>query len=181
MLDYVTEPRWLNEREMRLWQNFLAAGVLVEREIDQDLKREGLSHTQYEVLSRLSASPDQRLRMTELADAMFSTKSGLSYQIAQLEKAGLVRRETCSSDVRGVIAILTPAGRHRLEATAPAHVTTVRRILVDILTAEQQQAIAAGLEVVVSRLTAEGSTAKSSRPVEAAGIDIATGSSTTAR
>ncbi|MGY1939997.1 MULTISPECIES: MarR family winged helix-turn-helix transcriptional regulator [Nocardia] len=80
----------------------------MEREIDQHLEREGLTHTQYEVLGRLSTAPHQRLRMTELAGALYSTRSGLSFQITQLEKAGLVRRETCPTDVRGVIAGLTP-------------------------------------------------------------------------
>ncbi|WP_067689762.1 MarR family winged helix-turn-helix transcriptional regulator [Nocardia jejuensis] len=148
----MTDATWLNQREMRVWEGFLAAGALVGREIEQHLKREGLSHTQYEVLVRLAAEPDSRVRMTELADALYTSKSGLSYQITQLEKAGLVRRETVPGDVRGVIAVLTDAGRRRLEQIAPGHVETVRRVLVDVLTPAQQTAIAEGLGEVVTRL-----------------------------
>ncbi|MFQ6394462.1 MarR family winged helix-turn-helix transcriptional regulator [Nocardia sp. KC 131] len=149
----MADAKWLNEREMRTWQGFLAAGALVGREIEQQLKQEGLSHTQYEVLVRLAAAPEGRLRMTELADALYTSKSGLSYQVTQLEKSDLVRREPCETDVRGVIAILTEHGRGRLEQIAPGHVATVRRVLIDMLTSEQQDAIADGLGTVAQRLT----------------------------
>ncbi|ATL67888.1 MarR family winged helix-turn-helix transcriptional regulator [Nocardia terpenica] len=148
----MTEPRWLDDREMRLWQSFLAAGALVEREVAQHLKTEGLSHTQYEVLARLSAAPAHRLRMTELAEALYTSKSGLSYQITQLEKAGLVYREPCPSDERGVIAVLTATGRRRLERIAPGHVATVRRALIDGLTPAQQDLIADALAEIAHRL-----------------------------
>ncbi|MFI6362318.1 MarR family winged helix-turn-helix transcriptional regulator [Nocardia sp. NPDC050630] len=149
----VTDAKWLNEREMRTWQGFLAAGALVGRQVEQHLKQEGLSHTQYEVLVRLAAAPEGQLRMTELADALYTSKSGLNYQVTQMEKAGLVRREACPTDVRGVIANLTAAGRDRLEQIAPGHVETVRGVLIDVLTPEQQEAIAAGLGEVARRLS----------------------------
>ncbi|WP_067835343.1 MarR family winged helix-turn-helix transcriptional regulator [Nocardia lijiangensis] len=148
------EPNWLDDGEMRAWHGFLAAGALVNREIEQHLKREGLSHTQYETLVRLAAAPDGELRMTDLADALFTSKSGLTYQVAQLEKAGFVRRAAAPCDERGVVAVLTAAGRHRLEQVAPGHVATVRRALLDVLTPAQQRAIAEGLGAVAQRLTA---------------------------
>ncbi|WP_433734213.1 MarR family winged helix-turn-helix transcriptional regulator [Nocardia sp. CA-129566] len=146
------DTKWLNEREMRTWQGFLAAGALVGRQVEQHLKQEGLSHTQYEVLVRLAAAPDGQLRMTELADALYTSKSGLNYQVTQLEKFGLVRREACPTDIRGVTAVLTTEGRHRLEQIAPGHVETVRRVLIDVLSPQQQEAIATGLGEVVRRL-----------------------------
>ncbi|MGW4715818.1 MarR family winged helix-turn-helix transcriptional regulator [Nocardia sp. NPDC004260] len=146
------ETRWLNAREMQVWHSFLAAGALVGREVERQLKREGLSHTQYEVLVRLAAAPEGRLRMTELADALYTSKSGLTYQVTQLEKAGLLMREACPTDVRGVIAVLTGAGRERLAQIAPDHVATVRRVLVDVLSAAQQSAVAEGLGEVARRL-----------------------------
>ncbi|WP_239003815.1 MarR family winged helix-turn-helix transcriptional regulator [Nocardia panacis] len=143
---------WLDTQEMRMWHAFLAAGALVGREIDQQLKGEGLSHTQYEVLVRLADSVAGRLRMSELADALYTSKSGLSYQVTQLEKAGLVRRETCPTDVRGIVAVLTEQGRTRLREVAPGHVATVRRALIDVLTPAQSRAIAEGLGEVGRRL-----------------------------
>ena len=74
----------------------------------------GLSHPQYEILVRLAGAPGGELRMTELAGTLLSSKSGLTYQVTQLEKAGLVARRSCPSDVRGVLAVLTKAGRRKL-------------------------------------------------------------------
>lgn len=147
------ETNWLNDDEMAAWQAFLMAGALLDRRIEEQLKAEsGLSHLQYEVLVRLSAAPDGELRMSELAGAVITTKSGLTYQITQLEKAGLVRRRTCAADVRGVYAVLTGAGRARLERAAPGHVEVVRAHLIDVLSAEQVRALKDGLGEVVRRL-----------------------------
>ncbi|MEU8437572.1 MarR family transcriptional regulator [Streptomyces sp. NPDC029216] len=149
--------RWLDEREMRAWRCFLAASALVNRHLDQQLKDDsGLSHPQYEILVRLAAAPDGELRMTELANGLINSKSGLTYQVTQMEKAGLVRRRSCPSDVRGVFAVLTEAGRARLEAAAPGHVTAVREALVDVLTPEQLDALADGLGEVSRRLREQG-------------------------
>ncbi|MDJ0343436.1 MarR family transcriptional regulator [Streptomyces sp. H10-C2] len=149
------ETRWLDEHEMAAWNAFLAAGSLLERRLEQQLKDDaGLSHPQYEVLVRLSAAPDGELRMTELADALLTSKSGLTYQVTQLEKSGLVRRRSCPSDVRGVFAILTDEGRAKLRTAAPGHVALVRELLIDVLTPEQVTALAEGLGAVTKRLRA---------------------------
>ncbi|APE36364.1 MarR family transcriptional regulator [Nocardia mangyaensis] len=147
------EPRWLDAEEMRLWDRFLAAGALVDRAVDQHLKTEGLSHTQYEVLVRLSAEPGGAMRMTDLAAALYTSKSGLTYQVGKLEDAGLVRRVDDDTDVRGVNAVLTEAGRTRLVEVAPHHVALVRRVFLDVLDPTQRAAITAGLSAVADRLT----------------------------
>ncbi|MYT21828.1 MarR family transcriptional regulator [Streptomyces sp. SID7760] len=153
----MAETRWLDEREMRAWSGFLAASALVNRRLDQQLKDDsGLSHPQYEILVRLSAAPDGELRMTELANGLINSKSGLTYQVTQLEKAGLVRRRSCPSDVRGVFAVLTDTGRDRLERAAPGHVAMVREALIDVLTPAQLEALADGLGEVSRRLREHG-------------------------
>jgi DNA-binding MarR family transcriptional regulator len=151
----MSEPRWLSAEEMRAWQAFLAAGALLDRRLDQRLRQDaGLSHPQYEILVRLAAAPDGELRMSDLAGALYTSKSGLTYQITQLEKAGLVRRGASPGDVRGVIATLTGAGRLRLARAAPGHVAAVRELLIDVLTADQLAAVADGLGEVARRLDA---------------------------
>lgn len=138
---------------MRAWEGFLAASALVNRRLDQQLKDDsGLSHAQYEILVRLAGAEDGELRMTELAHGLINSKSGLTYQVNQMEKAGLVRRRSCPSDVRGIYAVLTDAGRARLEAAAPGHVAAVREALIDVLTPEQRTALATGLGEVARRL-----------------------------
>jgi DNA-binding MarR family transcriptional regulator len=142
----MTRTKWLDDEEMRAWHAFVAASALVDRRLDQQLKESaGISHLQYEILVRLSAKCAHEMRMTELADALLNSKSGLTYQVSQLEKAGLVRRRSCTSDDRAVFAVLTPEGEALLKRAAPGHVALVRELLIDVLTPEQLTALADGL------------------------------------
>lgn len=152
----MTEPRWLDDEEMRAWHAFLATGALMERRLDQQLRDDvGLSHLQYGILVQLSAAEGCAMRMTELADSMLNSKSGLTYQISQLEKAGLVHRAPCKVDVRGVYAALTDKGRDLMERAAPGHVALVRELLIDVLTRDQLTAIADGLGEANRRMLAK--------------------------
>ncbi|MFJ1749012.1 MarR family winged helix-turn-helix transcriptional regulator [Streptomyces sp. NPDC088116] len=147
------EPRWLDEDEMAAWRSFIVASTLLERRLDQQLKEAaGLSYPQYELLVRLSEAPGGELRMSDLAELLLTSKSGLTYQIGRMEKAGLVSRRACDSDVRGVVAALTDTGRERLRGAAPGHVALVRELLIDVLDHGQLAALAAGLGQVGKRL-----------------------------
>ncbi|MFI9271020.1 MarR family winged helix-turn-helix transcriptional regulator [Kitasatospora sp. NPDC052896] len=151
----MAETRWLDEQEMAAWRGFVAASNLVARHVEQQLKDDaGLSHTQYEILVHLSAAPDGALRMTELAERLVTSKSGLTYQVAQLEKAGLVGRRSCPSDVRGVFAELTEQGAAVLRAAAPGHVGAVRAALIDVLDRDRLGVLAESLGEVARRLRA---------------------------
>ncbi|WP_405136190.1 MarR family winged helix-turn-helix transcriptional regulator [Nocardia sp. NBC_01388] len=149
--------RWLDREERRAWLAFVTTATLLNRRLDQQLERDaGLSHPQYEILVRLADAPGNELRMSELATAMFNSKSKLSYQIDQLEKAGLVRRRSCPTDMRAVYAALTDAGREKLEQAAPGHVAAVRELFIDVLTPAQLTAIADGLGRINQRLSESG-------------------------
>ncbi|MEU4231551.1 MULTISPECIES: MarR family transcriptional regulator [unclassified Nonomuraea] len=131
----MTDPRWLDETEMAAWRAFLSTSHLLERRIEEQLKATaGLTHPQYEILVRLADAPGRQMRMTELARGVVVSKSALTYQIGQLERAGLVERTTCPSDERGVLAVLTEAGVSCLERVAPGHLEVVRAYLIDRLT-----------------------------------------------
>jgi DNA-binding MarR family transcriptional regulator len=150
-------PRWLNTEEKRAWNAFRNAHALLYQRMDQQLKRDsGLSHLQYQILAMLSGAQDRELRMTELACAVQNSKSGLTYQIGQLEQAGLVRRRACPSDVRAVYACLTDEGMARLETAAPGHVALVRDLFIDVLTPDQLTALADGLGAAARRMEETG-------------------------
>ncbi|MEU4574046.1 MarR family transcriptional regulator [Nonomuraea sp. NPDC023979] len=134
----MSDTRWLDPTETAAWRAFLSTAHLLERRIEEQLKAAaGLTHPQWEILVRLADAPDRRMRMTELARGVVVSKSALTYQITQLEKAGLVERTTCPSDDRGVLAVLTDAGTRCLEQVAPGHVEVVRAYLIDRLTREE--------------------------------------------
>jgi len=96
-----------------------------------------MPHAYYEVLVRLSEAPERSLRMSALADEVRSSRSRLSHAVGQLEQRGWVRRESCATDRRGQVAVLTDAGLAALEQAAPGHVEEVRRLLLDRLTPAQ--------------------------------------------
>ncbi|GIF42709.1 MarR family winged helix-turn-helix transcriptional regulator [Actinoplanes xinjiangensis] len=130
--------RWLDEVEMRAWVAFLDTSNLLLQRINQQLREDGgLTQPQYELLTRLAEAPDQRMRMAELALALVTSRSGLTYQVSQLEKAGLVRREACASDDRGILAVLTADGQQALLKAAPGHLRVVRENLIDQLDRDQ--------------------------------------------
>src|SRR5215210_3925495 len=133
-----SEPRWLDPDERRIWLGWVFASRLLWEEIERDLQRDStLSWGHYEILVMLSETPGRARRMSELADATQSSRSRLSHAVARLEKLGWVRRETCATDRRGQIAVLTDDGFAALEAAAPMHVESVRRHLFDQLSPEQ--------------------------------------------
>jgi DNA-binding MarR family transcriptional regulator len=149
----MADPDWLDDRELTAWKEFLTVGAVVNRLVDQQLKQDaGLSHPQYEVLARLADAPGGRLRMTELAGAALTSKSGLTYQVGQLAKAGFVAREGCQSDERGIVAVLTEKGRRKLREAAPGHAALVRELFVDGMSREQFAALARGIAALHDNL-----------------------------
>ncbi|MBM9505096.1 MarR family winged helix-turn-helix transcriptional regulator [Actinacidiphila acididurans] len=144
--------KWLTEEEQATWRAFLDATTLLEDHLDRQLQRDaGIPHMYYALLSTLSETPDRQLRMTELAERTKITRSRLSHAVARLEGNGWLRRESCASDRRGQVCVLTDAGYEELVRTAPGHVTAVRTAIFDRLTPEQTAALGQ-----ISRIIADG-------------------------
>lgn len=149
-------PRWLDEREQRAWRGYRRMRRLLDLELSRELMRDaGLSEPDYDVLSDLSETPDQRLRLSELADRMLWSRSRLSHHLTRMQQRGLVAREECAADGRGSVIVLTPEGRRAIEAAAPGHVAAVRRHLIDLLTPDEIAALDALTHRVITRLAAD--------------------------
>lgn len=124
--------RWLNDDELTCWMAFLEMQKLLMETLDRELRDgAGVTFDDYDVLAQLSAAPDKRLRMSELAEAVIMPKSRLTYRIDQLVKRGCVARMDCADDRRGLFAELTEGGIALLERAAPIHVTGVRTHFAD--------------------------------------------------
>jgi DNA-binding MarR family transcriptional regulator len=105
-----------------VWRNFLRVHARMLRRLEADLLAEhGLPLASYDVLVQLVEAPQRRLRMTELAERVLLSRSGLTRLVDRLEREGLVRREACPSDARGLFAVLTDLGYARLRKAAPTH------------------------------------------------------------
>ena len=145
--------RWLNEAEMAAWRSYIVATLRLRQRLHRELTElHAVSLTDYEVLVCLEMQDGHRMRMSELAVLMGSTKSRLSHQVGRLEDAGLVRRARDPEDKRGVITELTDEGKALLEKAAPTRVAGVREHLIDLLTPKEQATIAAAFDRVLDHL-----------------------------
>ena len=137
---------------MRAWRAYIVGTELMRQQLHRELQdAHGMTIADYEVLVQLS-DRDGRMRMTQLAGRVASSKSRLSHQISRMERAGLVRRVDCPDDARGVIAELTDKGMDLLRAAAPTHVAGVREHLIDLLTPEEHASLATMFERVLKHL-----------------------------
>ena len=134
---------------MELWQAFLHASTRLMERLDAELGPHGLSLADYEILVHLAEEPTAELRMTELAERTLVSRSGLTRRLDRLVDSGLVERRSCPTDRRGVLAVLTPAGRRRLEESAPTHVEGVRRHFLAQLQSQDVRGLARALNAVV--------------------------------
>jgi DNA-binding MarR family transcriptional regulator len=96
-----------------------------------------LSAVEFEVLMRLARSPGSRLRMTDLAGQTALSTSGVTRVVDRMDRDGLVRREACASDRRSSYAVITPAGRQRLDEVLPGHLALVQQWFIGQLTPQQ--------------------------------------------
>lgn len=141
---------------MRTWRAYVVGKALLDYRLHRDLQEEhDLALADYELLVRLAEAPGGRARMSTLAGQVASSKSRISHQIARMEKSGLVRREECPSDGRGVFAVLTDHGQEVLRSAAPTHVRGVRDNLVDLLSERERSVLAEVFERVMSHLRGE--------------------------
>jgi DNA-binding MarR family transcriptional regulator len=149
--------RWLSTEEQRAWRGWIAAHILITEALDRDMKRDnGITMADYEILVRLSETPNRSLRMSELAQVTLSSRSRLSHQIARMESAGWVTRRECATDRRGTLAEMTEAGWELLVSAAPSHVSSVRRHLVDVLTPDEFAAAGSVGQKVADHILAGG-------------------------
>jgi DNA-binding MarR family transcriptional regulator len=146
--------RWLNEAEMAAWRSYIVATLKLRQVLHRELAvQHDVSLTDYEVLVCLEMQDGNRMRMSELAVLMGSTKSRLSHQVGRLEDAGVVRRVRDPEDKRGVITELTDEGLALLAKAAPTHLEGVREHLIDLLSPEEQATIAAAFDRVLGHLS----------------------------
>lgn len=114
------------EGELRTWRRYLVAHAKIIRTLEAELlATENLSLAFYDVLVQLSESPGGTLRMTDLAEAVLLSRSGVTRLVERLEQGGLVERRPAAEDGRGVQAVLTAAGQERLRVAARTHLAGV--------------------------------------------------------
>jgi len=126
----------LGPQELGAYFVLMEAVSLLQHQVEQQLRAEGdISYVQFQLLARL-ASANGPLTMTELADGVVYSRSGLTYQAGLLEKAGLISRGPSPDDDRSTLVTITSAGRDLFGRLLPGHVQVCRRLLFDPLTGD---------------------------------------------
>jgi DNA-binding MarR family transcriptional regulator len=139
----------LTDTELRAWQALLHAHHDVIRKLDAELHQEhGLSLGDYDVLLRLARAPGRSLRMTELADRVMLSPSGLTRMVDRLVDEGLVQRDRFDGDARVMLARLTDDGRHVLQQAARTHLRGIREHFTGRLSPTQLRNVASALETI---------------------------------
>lgn len=141
--------RELKPNEFRAWKAFLDAQARVLRHLEADLvEADGMTLAEFDVLIQLRLASDSQLRMSDLAERVRLTPSGITRLVDRLARTGLVKRGSCASDRRGTWAILTAAGRERIDRVMPIHLRGVRKYFAQRMSATQMRQLADALEGV---------------------------------
>jgi len=119
----------LSPRELAAWRGFLRTHAALVKALDAELvAAHELPLSSYEVLLYLDNAPEGRMRMSELADSVLLSRSGVTRLVDRLVTEGLIERAACATDRRGWFAALTDLGRARLREARPTHLAGVRKL-----------------------------------------------------
>src|SRR3954447_1543031 len=143
-------PASLDNDQLGAYFALMEVAGRLRHAVEQQLREDGdLSYVQFQLLARLGLdSPTGSERMTDLADGVVYSRSGLTYQAGLLEKAGLVVRAPSVDDERSVTVTITDAGRSRLADVLPGHVEVISGLLFEPLSREDVESLAALLAPV---------------------------------
>ena len=140
------------------WIVFLRAHAAVSRALEAELEAEqAMSLADYEALIQLAHADGRRLRMSELADRMILTRSGISRLVDRLEAGHYVERVACSTDARGAYAVLTEVGYERLQAASPTHLRGVDEHFLSAIPPADRETFVRVLSDVLEGLERSGS------------------------
>jgi DNA-binding MarR family transcriptional regulator len=146
-------PRSLDPVQLGAYFALIEVVGLLRHAVEQQLREAGdLSYVQFQLLARLGDSPTGSHRMTDLADGVVYSRSGLTYQAGLLEKRGLVTRATSPDDERGVTVTITDAGRALLGRVMPGHAEVIDHLLFQRLSRTDAAALSALLAPVRDHL-----------------------------
>ena len=128
----------LDDPRLGAWRAFLFAQAAVLRRLESELlQEERISLAEYDALVQLAIPEDRRLRMSELADRLIISRSGVTRLVDRLESQGLVARSQCAPDGRGAYAVLTHAGLMRLREAVPTHLRHVEEHFLSVITPQE--------------------------------------------
>ncbi|MFC1407840.1 MarR family winged helix-turn-helix transcriptional regulator [Streptacidiphilus sp. N1-12] len=138
----MADTSFLDPGQLAAYFALMEVSSLLQHAVDQQLREDGgLSYIQFQILATLGETPDEPQRMTDVADRLVHSRSGLTYQVTQMAKAGLLTRAPSSDDERSTMVSATPKGQEVLAQVFPGHVELVRQVLLAPLTRADMDAL----------------------------------------
>ena len=135
------------------WRTFLQAHALLSRRLDEELRAEqSMSLAEYDALVQLALAPERRLRMSQLADRVLLSRSGVTRLVDRLVAAGFVDRTQCTTDARGAEAVITDLGLTRLRRASRTHLRGIDHYFIGPLSEDELGAIGRSLGTIVDAL-----------------------------
>lgn len=142
----------LGRDELATWRAFLRAHAVLTRRLERELAHAGrLTLSELDVLVTLFEAPEGSLRLSDLAERVMLTKSGMTRLLDRIESDGLIERLPCEADRRGQFARLTVAGRRALRRSTGTHLRFVKRAFADPVGSAARPSFRAALERLAAR------------------------------
>jgi DNA-binding MarR family transcriptional regulator len=152
-------PERLSEPGLAAWRALLGSYAIVRDHLERELEdSRGMPLSWFEVLVRLSEAPGGSIRMQQLARGVFLSKSGLTQVATRMEAAGLIRREPCPSDRRGINAVITAEGRRAARRAAVVHLGGIQSHFARHLDDAELKALAGAMRKVFRAEAPAGAT-----------------------
>ena len=137
-----TSPRAFDPTELGAYFALIEVSSLLRHTVEQQLQEAGnLSYVQFQLLARLGDSAEGSARMTDLADGVVYSRSGLTYQAQMLEQRGLVTRAPSLDDERSITVTITDEGRTTLGKVFPGHIAVLDSLLFEPLARRDVEAL----------------------------------------
>src|SRR5579862_9181956 len=112
----------LSKPGLEAWKGLLLAHATLVEQIDREMALTNLLPLDwYDALLALEDAPNRRLKMSDLADQVLLSKSGLTRLVDRLEAKGYIARQACKADRRVAYAVLTAEGLRAREASWPTY------------------------------------------------------------
>lgn len=127
-------------QHLKAWRLFLTANARITSQIDQNLRASDLIPLNwYDVLIELYEAPDQRLRMSDLAERVLLTRSGLTRLVDRLEAQGYLTRKMDPEDRRGFYATITEPGIDALRSAWQVYADGIQNLFAQYLSDDEAQ------------------------------------------
>lgn len=136
--------------QSQAWRSFVAAHAVTTQFLDQQLRaHRQVSLEVLNVLTALSEAPGGQIRMSDLANIIMFSRSGLTRMIDRLEEEGLVSRVPCPDDRRGWFAAVTEKGKAALKDAKTIYEPALSKVWTSALTEQEATILSQSLSKIL--------------------------------